>query len=209
MAMPRKQKIDNSIPEFLVIEDPAVIKLLFTPKYTSIIKLLEPEELSISDIARKLDINPGSAHYHLKIMEKHGLVRQVREEVQGGTVKKFYRKAARNLTINAGRPETAPVASAMGLDEAYKEKLVKYLSLFGYPIPADKMAEAKTDLMRCDGRTKAILKELQGAGLEKIESNQTLVSNVYQIALIVKLIEDEEFYTSIKDLIKLSSNHRK
>ena len=72
--MPRKPKLDTSIKEIMIVEDPAAIKLLFTPKYAEIIKLVDAEELSVSDVARKLGVNPGSAHYHMKELEKHGLV---------------------------------------------------------------------------------------------------------------------------------------
>ena len=34
--MPRKQKPDKTIQEYMVVEDPAAIKLLFTPKYANI-----------------------------------------------------------------------------------------------------------------------------------------------------------------------------
>ena len=205
--MPRKQKIDNSIPEFLVVEDPAAIKLLFTPKYATIIKLLELEELSISDIARKLDINPGSAHYHIKILEKYGLVKLVREEIQGGVVKKFYRKAARNLPIDIGPPAAAKAASAVGIDEQFIDKLIKYMGLFGYPIPDEKLRDAKVSLLKGDARMKAILRELQQVGLEKIEADRDLVSNVYQIALIIRLIDDAEFYGSVKAMIGMASGN--
>src|SRR5512133_2795301 len=109
--MPRKPKPDTSIKEIMIVEDPAAIKLLFTPKYAEIIKLVETEELSVSDVARKLDVNTGSAHYHMKELEKHGLVKMVREEVTGGVVRKYYRKSARHFTINATSPESAPAAA--------------------------------------------------------------------------------------------------
>ena len=108
--MPRKPKLDTSIKEILIVEDPAAIKLLFTPKYAEIIKLVDAEELSVSDVARKLGVKPGSAHYHMKELEKHGLVQLVKEEIAGGVVKKYYRKSARHFTINASNPRERPGA---------------------------------------------------------------------------------------------------
>ncbi len=199
--MPRKQKLDKTIQEYMVVEDPAAIKLLFTPKYANILNLVQEQELSLSDIARALEINPGSAHYHLKELEKHGLVKQVREEIKGGVVKKFYRKAARNMTIDVSRPGNEAVASETGFGEDYKENMLKGLGSFGYTLSPGKMEEAKAMLTKCDMRSKAILKEVQQVGLEKVESNKQLVADTYQFALLVRLVEDKEFNSCMKELI--------
>ena len=201
--MPRKQKLDTTIQEFMVVEDPAAIKLLFTPKYTNILKLIQDQELSLSDIARALDINPGSAHYHLKELEKHGLVKKVREEIKGGVVKKFYRKAARNMSIDVSRPGNEAVASATGFGEDYKEKMLRSLGVFGYDISPEKMEAAKALLTKCDIRTKSILKEIQRAGIEQVEDNKQLVADTYQFAMLVRLAEDKEYNSYMKELIGL------
>lgn len=203
--MPRSKKPDNTIQELLIVSDPAAIKLLFTPKYTAVLKLIESEEMSVSDIARALDINPGSAHYHLKVLEQHGLVKLVREEIKGGVVKKFYHKSARHISIDASRPESATAASSVGLDENYKERLLKSMKFFGYDIPPEKFETAKADLTRCDARMKAIMQEVQQAGLEKTESDRVLVSNAYQLALLMRLIDDKECYGFLRGLIDASS----
>lgn len=191
--MPRKPKLDTSIKEIMIVEDPAAIKLLFTPKYAEIIRLVGEEELSVSDVARKLGVNPGSAHYHMKALEKHGLVRLVREEVTGGVVRKYYRKAAHNLTINASNPRSAPALAEAGIDEAFKEKLIRSMSFFGYDMPPENMREAKKYLMIADARSKAIITELQHAGLEKVEEDRNVVANAYQIAMLMRLMNDRQF----------------
>jgi DNA-binding transcriptional ArsR family regulator len=196
--MPRKPKLDTSIKEIMIVEDPAALKLLFSPKYAEILKLIDAEELSVSDIARKLGVNSGSVHYHMKELEKHGLVKLVREEIAGGVVKKYYRKAARHITINASSPQSAPAAAAAGIGEEFMEKLIRSMSYFGYDVPPEKMEEAKKDLITTDVRAKALLSEIQQAGLEKVESDQMLVANAYQIALMLRLFEDEQFLRAVK-----------
>jgi hypothetical protein len=56
-------------------------------------------------------------------------------------------------------------------------------------------------LTKCDMRSKAILKEVQQVGLEKVESNKQLVADTYQFALLVRLVEDKEFNSCMKELI--------
>jgi AcrR family transcriptional regulator len=199
--MPRKQKQDKTIKEYLVIDDPAAIKLLFVPKFADILKLIGPAEMSVSDIAHALGINPGSAYYRLKTLEKHGLAKLVRDEIRGGVVVKYYRKAAVNITIDTGNIEDRAIASETGLDESYKERLLHCMSYFGYDVPEGSMGEAKNQLTVCDGRMKAVLREIQQAGLEKHESDRNLIANAYQLALVLRLADDEELYTSLKRLV--------
>ena len=199
--MPRKPKQDNTIKEYLVVEDPAAIKLLFVPKFADLLKLIGTGEMSVSDIAHAMDINPGSAYYRLKMLEKHGLAKLVREEIQGGVVKKYYRKAAANITINAGSPENKAAAAEAGMDESYTERLILSMRYFGYEMPEGQMDRAKERLVACDGRMKAILKEVQGAGLEKFENDRTLVANAYQLALVFRLVDDKELSSSLRTLI--------
>ncbi len=196
--MPRKPKLDTSIKEILIVEDPAAIRLLFTPKYAEIIDLVDAKELSVSDVARMLGVNPGSAHYHMKELEKHGLVKLVREEIAGGVVRKYYRKSAHGFVLGTSTPASTAAAAEMGIDEAFKEKLIRSLSYFGYDVPADKMEEAKRDLMTADIRFKAILAELQNSGLEKVESDRNVVSNAYQIAMLLRFVNDEQLLEAMK-----------
>lgn len=196
--MPRKHKPDTTIKEIMIVEDPYAIKLLFTPKYAEILRMIGEEELSVSDVARRLGANSGSIYYHMKELEKHGLVRLVREEIVGGVVKKYYRKTAMNFTFNVSNPASAVVAAEMGINEEFMEKLIRSLRYFGYDILPEKMEEAKHALMAVDARSKDILAEIQQSGLEKIETDRLLVSNTYQVASTLRLFGDEQFLEAVK-----------
>ena len=60
------------------------------------------------------------------------------------------------------------------------------------------MEEAKKILMMADARSKAIIAELQHAGLEKVEDDRNVVSNAYQIAMLLRLMDDEQFLEAEK-----------
>jgi len=196
--MLREQRLDSTIKEIMIVEDPHAIKLLCTPKYAEIIRMISGEEFSVSDVARKLGANSGSIYYHMKELEKHGLVRLVREEIAGGVVKKYYRKAAMNFTFNISDPSSAAVAAEAGINEEFWEKLIKSLSYMGYNVLPGKMDEAKRDLMAMDGRSKAILAEVQQSGLEHVEKDRLVVANTYQVAIMLRLVEDEQFLEAVK-----------
>ena len=79
------------------------------------------------------------------------------------------------------------------------------MSFFGYDIPPESMEEAKKILMMADARSKAIIAELQHAGLEKVENDRNVVSNAYQIAMLLRLMNDEQFLEAEKKFSGLFS----
>jgi DNA-binding transcriptional regulator GbsR (MarR family) len=201
--MPRKPKPDTTIKEIMIVEDPHAIRLLFTPKYANIVAMISEKELSVSDVARELGANSGSIYYHMKELEKYGLVKLVREEIAGGVVKKYYRKAAMNFTFNVSDPANAAVAAEVGMGDAFMEKLVKSLSHFGYDVLPGKTEDAKRALMAMDARSKEILAEIQRSEFEKIEIDRLLVANTYQVATTLRLAEDEQFAGAVKNFTDL------
>jgi DNA-binding transcriptional ArsR family regulator len=189
--MQPQKKPDDTIKEMMVVEDPAAIKLLFSSRYGDILDLIDRRELSVSEIAKALKINPGSAQYHLKELEKHGLVKLVREEMKGNIVKKYYRATAKTFYIDNSKYKemSADEASPM---EVYLDKILASIKHFGYSIPPKKSRVIKQLLMDYDKRKKSLIKNVQETGFENIEKDRQLVQETYHIALLLKEIEDPE-----------------
>jgi DNA-binding transcriptional ArsR family regulator len=145
--------------DILVIEKPEAIRLMFSEKHNKMLKMLAEKELSISDIARSMEINPGSVHYHLKELEKQGLVRLVRQEIKGGIVKKYYRSTAKRICLGSPDFDDA-VHLDIDLADEFYEKLIGTLEQMGYAASDKNRNEAKEALIRYDKRIKDILKEV-------------------------------------------------
>ena len=185
---------DKPLPamrEFMVVDDPDTMKLLLSGKYDNIIELIDYKEMAISDIARVLKINPGSVHYHLKALEKRGLVILVREEKKGNIVKKYYRTSARTFYIDGCRYRMLRPGETDPMDEFY-DKLLRAMAPLGYEIPPDKTDRLKEIMRRYNLRGREILRELQGAGVEDIETDRMVVSDAYDVALRFRKIQDRE-----------------
>jgi len=60
--VPNKNPTNNALPDILIVDKPEDIKLIFSEKHNMILKLVMDNEMSISDIAKKLGVNPGSVH---------------------------------------------------------------------------------------------------------------------------------------------------
>ncbi len=65
------------------------------PTRWRILSLLIERSMTGSQLARVLGIQKPLAHYHLKILEKVGLVAFQEEHINGGVVEKYYRAIAR------------------------------------------------------------------------------------------------------------------
>lgn len=192
--------------EFMVIDDPDTMKLLLSGKYDDIIELIDYNEMAISDIAKVLKVNPGSVHYHLKALEKKGLVVLVREEKKGNVVKKFYRTSARTFYIDGCRYRMLRPGETDPMEEFY-DKLLRAMVPLGYAIPPDKMDRLKDIMRRYNMRGRELLRELQDAGVEDIESDRMVVSDAYSAALRFRKIQDrqmqelqEELRTFLSDI---------
>ena len=149
--------------EVLIVEKPEAIRLLYSEKGQRILKLITDDELSISDIARALGINPGSVHYHLKELEKYGLARQVRHEVRGGIVRKFYRSVARRTCLES--PDLADaLRPGFDLSGESARQVVGSLGCLGFHVSDDRRAEARELLLRFDRRIKELFDEVRHPG---------------------------------------------
>jgi|SRR5271157_86772 len=188
MNMPDRR--DQSIREIMVIDDPDTMRMILSGKYNDVLELIDSHEMSVTEIAKTLKINPGSAHYHLKELEKRGLVKIVREETKGNMVKKYYRASARNFYLNGSRFKTLSPGEINPMDE-YFDRLFKLMSPFGYNIPPEKAGAIKDAFMRYDKRRKEIILQIQDMGIEKNESDRLLVTDAYSVAIRFREIEDK------------------
>jgi DNA-binding transcriptional ArsR family regulator len=200
--MPARNAPDNRNQDILVLDQADDIRLIMSEKHNRILKLVIQKEMSISDIARTLDMNPGSVYYYLKELEKHGLVKQVREEIKGGIVKKYYRSSARRIAL-----ELPEFNSRDGLTAApsqdYLQRLIRSIEYLGYHLPPDNVEDANDLLIRYDKRMKSLLIELQSARLEDVENNGFVLDSAYQLIASIKAKDDPELNRLYAEFCKL------
>ncbi|WP_424359838.1 ArsR/SmtB family transcription factor [Methanocella sp. MCL-LM] len=200
--MPAKSDPEGKLKDILVIDKAADMRLLFSRKHSLILNLVTDGERSISDIARSLDMNPGSVHYHLKELERHGLVKQVREEIKGGVVKKYYRSAAKQIVLERPAFNRQNGPAAYPTPESLEEILIA-IEFLGYQLPADKKEDAVELLRRYDKRMKSLLIELQKSGLENVEGNGFVTDVAFNLILGLKSKDDPELARLYSEFEKL------
>lgn len=85
------------------------------PRRMNMLSYLTTEAASATQLARMMDESPQTMQYHLKVLEKAGLVEIVDTRQARGAVEKFYRAVADQFTFDEKIGES-PGAGGLGLD---------------------------------------------------------------------------------------------
>jgi DNA-binding transcriptional ArsR family regulator len=88
----------NSIPDVLTIDRPEQLKALGHPLRLRVLEALgeTDEALSNRELAQRLGVDPGHLHFHVRMLLRAGLIKQVRTD-KGR--EKPYRAAAKTLKV--------------------------------------------------------------------------------------------------------------
>jgi len=189
--MPSRKSPEIETKDILVLNRPDDIRLIMSEKHNRVLKLVIQSEQSISDIARSLDMNPGSVYYYLKELEKHGLVKQVREEIKGGIVKKYYRSAAKRIALELPEFSSRDGLAAVPTQD-YLQRLIRSIEYLGYHLPPENLEDANDLLTRYDKRMKSLMIQLQNSGLDDVENNGFVLDSAYQLIVGIKAKDDPE-----------------
>ena len=187
--MPVKKRPEKP-EDILIVDKPDDIRLIMSEKHNRILKLVTDRELSISEIAKALGMNPGSIYYRLKELEEHGLIRQVREEIKGGIVKKYYRAAAKRIVLESPRFGSRDGPALPPAD--FLQRLIRSLEGLGYHLPPENREDADDLLLRYDRRMKALMVELNRSGLEEVEDDGFILNTAFGLILGLKVRNDPE-----------------
>ena len=74
-----------------IIENPAFASMLSDPIKIAILDLINKQEMTISEISRKLKTNKAKISYHMKLLREAGIVFVSREEEKKGMHFKYFR----------------------------------------------------------------------------------------------------------------------
>ncbi len=83
-----------------MIETYEQLKTISDPTRTKILTYTVEQKYTGQQLGTLLDIPASTAHYHLKALEKHGLIEVVDTEIKNGIVQKFYKAVANNIIIS-------------------------------------------------------------------------------------------------------------
>jgi DNA-binding transcriptional ArsR family regulator len=89
----------NELPEVYYLETVDQLRTIADTLRQSILQLLIARPLTVTQVGRQLGIPPARAHYHVRELERVGLVRLVERRERGGILEKYYRAVACDLRV--------------------------------------------------------------------------------------------------------------
>jgi DNA-binding transcriptional ArsR family regulator len=89
------ENVDSSF----VIGDLDTLKVISDPLRGQILEALVFEPMTVKQVAEKLGVAPTKLYYHIRVMEKHGLIKVVETRVVSGIIEKQYRATAPRLKV--------------------------------------------------------------------------------------------------------------
>jgi DNA-binding transcriptional ArsR family regulator len=107
------------------LDDPRYIKALSHPLRVRILAILEERIASPVQLAELLDARLGVVSYHVRTLERFGLIKLVRTNPVRGAVEHHYRANARPTISDAGWAGAAPVAK-----QAYLSSFLQQVSAY-------------------------------------------------------------------------------
>lgn len=81
--------------EVFVIEDLETLRACLHPLRLAILEVLQDQALNVAQVGERLGIQSTTLYYHVRELEKAGLIRLVRTAIESGIQTKYYRAVAR------------------------------------------------------------------------------------------------------------------
>jgi len=98
----------EDIPELYNLETVEQLRAIADPLRVRIVDALSQRALTATGLGEALGLPANKAHYHVRELEKVGLVRLVETREKGGILEKYYRAVAKTLDMPATLLQTVP-----------------------------------------------------------------------------------------------------
>jgi len=99
----------EEIPELYNLETIEQMRAIADPLRLRIVDALSQRAFTATGLGERLGLPANKAHYHVRELEKVGLVRIVETREKGGILEKYYRAVAQTLDIPQSLLRTAPL----------------------------------------------------------------------------------------------------
>ncbi|HEY7021285.1 MAG TPA: helix-turn-helix domain-containing protein [Ktedonobacterales bacterium] len=98
----------DEIPAIYEAESLEQVRALANELRTRIFSLLAQEPMTVTQVGKAFDIAPAKIHYHVRELERVGLVRQVFTREKSGILEKYYRAIAKDISVPRSLVTSAP-----------------------------------------------------------------------------------------------------
>src|SRR6185312_686014 len=133
----------DEIPAIYEAESLEQVRALADELRVRIFSMLAQEPMTVTQVGKALDIAPAKIHYHVRELERVGLVRQVFTREKSGILEKYYRAVARDISVPRSLVTSAPRDELLNAANEFAQTAVSgYLRALGrlMPLPDEDFA---------------------------------------------------------------------
>jgi DNA-binding transcriptional ArsR family regulator len=122
----------DEIPAIYEADSLEQVRALADELRVRIFSLLAQEPLTVTQVGKALDVAPAKIHYHVRELERVGLVRQVFTREKSGILEKYYRAVAKDISVSRSLVTSAPRDDLVAAANAFAQSAVSgYLRALG------------------------------------------------------------------------------
>jgi DNA-binding transcriptional ArsR family regulator len=184
-----------------IITDPEVGKLLADETRRKILRFLGKEEMSATDLAKKLGKNHSSIVHHLNTLLDAGLIKITRQEQVRNMIQPYYMAISKDFFVSYRVTEALeedPDYSAW--TDGYLERLVEGLEMYGVTLPDEETPRVKQLLLKCHIYNKKAYEERVMQKTYDKNIGRYAQRSIAHIISHVQLLDNTEYKKSINEL---------
>ncbi len=122
----------EELVEIYVAESVEQMRVIADDLRQRIFESLVEQPLTVTQVGGRLGIAPAKVHYHVRELERVGLVRLVETREKGGILEKYYRAVARHIMFPMSLIRSAdPSALFNAANDFVQDVSRRFLSAFG------------------------------------------------------------------------------
>ncbi len=191
-----------------IIHDPEVGKLLADETRRKMLRILSVEEMSATDLAKKLDKNHSSIVHHLNTLLDAGLITVTREEQVRNMIQPYYQAISSEFHVSYRVTEALeedPDYSAY--TASYLDRLVEGLSVYAVELPDEVKPRVKQLLLRCHILNKRAYEERILRKTNDKEIGRYAQRSIAHIVSHVQLMDNPEYRKIIAELREIMNKY--
>jgi DNA-binding transcriptional ArsR family regulator len=191
-----------------IITDPEVGKLLADETRRRILNILSHEEMSATDLAKKLDKNHSSIVHHLNTLLDAGLIEVTRQEQVRNMIQPYYKAVAKDFHVSyrvTMALEEDPDYSAW--TDTYLERLIEGLGMYGVEIPAEVRPKVKQLLLQSHIYNKRAYEERILRKTDDKDIGRYAQRSIAHIVSHVQLLDNLEYKKVIEELREIMNKY--
>lgn len=92
--------MDDALPDVYYLETVEQLRVLADELRQRILVTLRAQPMTVTQIGERLALSPAKIHYHVRELERVGLVRLVATREKGGILEKYFQPVARDVLVS-------------------------------------------------------------------------------------------------------------